>query len=98
MELNISQILKGLGEVATSVNPVVGGGLMLAGAVADEFDGVPDDVLENKFVGLGKSSDVIRSISQKDFLTDDDRVRLMAVADNLDGINLLISKLQKLFK
>ena len=98
MKLNVSQILKGLGEVATTVNPVVGSGLMLAGAVADEFDGVPDEVLENKFVGLGKSAEVIRSISKKDVLTDDDRVRLIAVADNLDGINLLITKIQKLFK
>ena len=98
MKLNVSQILKGLGEVATTVNPAIGSGLMLAGAVADEFDGVPDEVLEDKFVGLGKSAEIIKSIAKKTELSDDDKLRLLAVAENLDGINNLFSKIQKLFK
>jgi len=98
MGVNVSQILKGLGEVAGSFNPVVGSGLVLAGAVADEFDGIPDDVLENKFVGFSKSSEIIREVSKKDVLTDEDRLKLLAVADNLDGISKLFSKIEKLFK
>lgn len=98
MKFNLSQILKGVGEVATTVNPVIGSGFMLAGAVADEFDGIPDDVLENKFIGFSKSSEILKEISEKDNLTDNDKLRLRSVADNLDGINVLFSKLQKLFK
>jgi len=98
MKINISKILKGLGEATDSINPVVGSGLMLAGVVADEFDGIPDDVLENKFVGFSKSSEIIKSIAEKDEITKEDRLRLLAIADNLDGINKLFSKIQKLFK
>ena len=98
MKFNISKILKGLGEAAGSINPVVGSGLMLAGAVADEFDGIPDDVLENRFIGFSKSSEIIKTIVEKDEITKEDRLKLLAVAENLDGINKLFSKIQKLIK
>ena len=99
MKLNLSQILKGVGEVVGVFNPAIGGGLVLVGNLADEFDGISDEVLENNFVGLGKSAEIIRSIANKGGeLSSDDIVRLNAIAENLDGMNLLLSKIQKIFK
>jgi len=98
MKLNISELLKGAGNIASVINPAIGSGLMLAGAVADEFDGVSDDELENKFIGLGKSAEILEEIAKKNTLTNNDRQMLLMVSSNLEGINTMLEKIVKLFK
>ena len=96
--MDFLKLIKGVGMAVSAFNPAIGGAVVMAGSLADEFDGVPDDVLENNFVGLGKSAEILRNISQKDVLSEEDIENLLLVADNLDGMNKLLMKIFKLFK
>ena len=96
--MDFSKIIKGVGMAVSAFNPAIGGAVVMAGSLADEFDDVPDDVLENNFVGLGKSAEILRNISQKDVLSEEDIENLLLVADNLDGMNKLLMKIFKLIK
>jgi len=94
--MDYSKIIKGVGSIVSLFNPALGGSFMMVGALADEFDGIPDDTLENNFIGFSKSAEIIRSVAEN--LDGVDREKLLDVAKNLDGMNNLLEKFVKLFK
>ena len=93
--MDLSKIIKGVGMVAGAINPAVGNGLVMVGDVLKSFD-VDDDVLEKNIVGLSKSAEIVRDVA--DNLDGDDRDKLLSVADNLESINNLIFKFEKIIK
>ncbi len=93
--MDLSKIIKGVGMVAGAINPAVGNGLVMVGDVLKSFD-VDDDFLEKNIVGLSKSAEIVRDVA--DNLDGDDRDKLLSVADNLESINNLIFKFEKIIK
>ena len=96
--MDFSKIIKGVGMAVSAFNPVIGGAVVMAGSLADTFDDVPDEKLEQNFIGLGASAGIIELIANKDVISEDDKKRLLAVAENLDGMNTLLQKFTKIFK
>jgi Mor family transcriptional regulator len=96
--MDVSKIIKGVGTVVSAFNPAIGGAVVMAGSLADSFDNVPDENLEQNFIGLGVSAEIIKSIASKDEISEDDKKRLLAVSENLDGMNTLLQKFTKIFK
>lgn len=96
--MDVSKIIKGVGMAVSAFNPAIGGAVVMAGSLADSFDGVPDENLEQNFIGLGASANIVKSIASKEVISEDDKKRLLAVAENLDGMNTLLQKFTKIFK
>jgi hypothetical protein len=96
--MDVSKIIKGVGMAVSAFNPAIGGAVVMAGSLADTFDDVPDEKLEQNFIGLGVSAEIVKSIASKDVISEDDKKRLLAVSENLVGMNTLLRKLTKIFK
>jgi Mor family transcriptional regulator len=91
--MNFLGSLRKLGGSVSMFNPVLGDSLILVSSLLDYFDVYPEKVLEKNVIGLSKSSNVIKELVAND---DFDKNKLLEIAENLEAMNKLIFKFQKI--
>jgi hypothetical protein len=90
-----SEVLDGLGTVASIFNPVVGKGIYLASEVADRLLSENDEVFENNIIGLTRSAEILDDMVETEKVNFD---RLEMIANNLRSIETIVSKVQKIVR
>lgn len=94
--MNFTEITRYLGiagHVASAVNPAVGGGLVLASKALEKFGEMDDATLENSFVGLSILAKDIRTMIE---LEHYDKDKLLEIADSMESMALILSKIVKM--
>jgi hypothetical protein len=94
-EYDWSQVLEGIGSVASIFNPAIGRGIFLASEVADRLLSENDEVFENNIVGLTRSAEILDDMIDTNTI---DFARLKMVSKNLRSLETIVSKVQKIVR
>lgn len=89
----IVQFLGFAGSVATSLNPAIGGGLVLASKALEKFTQMDDETLTHSFSGLLSLADDIRVMVR---FGEYDKDKLMQIADSLESSSIILQKITKM--
>ncbi|GEM_PF-3349485 len=81
------------GSVASTINPAVGGGMVLASKALEKFTDMPDETLAFSFGGLSSLSNDIRKMVNSD---NYDKDKLIQIADSLEASSIILQKITKM--